>query len=74
MTNEPAERLRRLLTVDGQFTIKPGDAIVGLFDEALAAERRATVERIRAAVTEAHPFVTADVKRVLAILDAEAQR
>jgi len=69
MTNEPAERLRRLLTVDGQFTIKPGDAIVGLFDEALAAERRATVERIRAAwetCDEAEQFV--------AILDAEAQR
>jgi hypothetical protein len=69
-SNEAAERLRnsRFLT-----TFQKRD-----LDDALAAERRATVERIRAEAVEYHRFDN-EVAWVLlddlfAILDAEAER
>jgi hypothetical protein len=59
-TNEAAERLRFYLTDDP-------DAIRHL-DEALAAERRATVERIEAQIAER------GIMALQAILDEEAAR
>jgi hypothetical protein len=70
MTNDAAERLREHFREYEE--PEDADALIELFDEALAAERRATVERIRAAYLAAangaeHPVI-------LAILDAEAER
>ena len=66
MTNEPAERLRKWITAHGIFDYAERD-----LDEALAAERRATVERIRAKA----PNYPLNFRRWLdAILDAEAER
>lgn len=81
MSNEAAETLQinfRSQTVPlGRYN---GDAGYKVFrkdlDAALAAERRATVERIPAAIEEAWDWrgtTPADLaERVLAILDAEA--
>jgi hypothetical protein len=77
MSNEAAERLRRLqiAAIDGDEAFEAND----LLDAALAAERRATVERIRAAYWERRltpkgftRFVSED--DMTAIFDAEAQR
>jgi hypothetical protein len=67
VTNDAAERLREYLGLR-----LLDDPLRELLDAALAAERRATVERIRAAYLAAangaeHPVI-------LAILDAEAER
>jgi hypothetical protein len=79
MTNEAAERLRDTLTEDGWGT---GSVAMNLIDDALAAERRATVERIRTALRP--EFVVDDISdeslwyydkdKTDAILDAEADR
>jgi hypothetical protein len=68
MTNEAAERLRDVLYERHREKVSP-PFLSRLLDEALAAERRATVDRIRAA-TDSGMFL-ADI---LAILDAEAER
>ena len=72
-TNEAAERLRAwslALATDSESVYGAYDKAV---DAALAAERRATVERIRAALQ-----MTWDRDqrwdRIVAILDAEAER
>jgi hypothetical protein len=62
--NEAAERLRSILNANG--------AAPHLLDEALAAERRATVERIRAAWPE--PDGERSTRILDAILDEEAAR
>jgi hypothetical protein len=64
MSNEAAERLRSILNANG--------AAPHLLDEALAAERRATVERIRAAWPE--PDGERSTRILDAILDEEAAR
>ena len=67
-TNEAAERLLTLLEDCGYAP----ELMQSDIDEALAAERTATVERIRAALPNAG--APASVTVVLAILDAEAAR
>ena len=69
-TNEAAERLREHLsnlTTERVYSVAWLDAL----DEALAAERRATVERIRAALNAVHLILRDDLS---AILDEEAAR
>jgi hypothetical protein len=83
MTNEPAERLRSFLETfapwhdPGKLALQKHE-VGPLFDAALAAERRATVERIRAAVTAINADYPQTVVIYLqdldAILDAEAER
>jgi hypothetical protein len=78
MTNEAAERLRSYLRK--WFDTRQFED--GLLDDALAAERRATVERIRTALRP--EFVVDDISdeslwyydkdKTDAILDAEADR
>ena len=74
MSNEAAERLRRLqiAAIDGDEAFEAND----LLDAALTTERKATVERIGnriTALTEAalSPPTLAELRT---ILDAEAQR
>jgi hypothetical protein len=73
MTNDAAERLRSYLRA---MELEDGYSKQHLhndLDKALAAERRATVERIRGAVTHNDKlYVRVDL--FLAILDAEAER
>ena len=66
--NEAAERLRR------EFRDVDTRTFVVLLDEALAAERRATVERIREAVLQDEPWGLDVRLRIEAILDEEAAR
>ena len=71
MSNEAAERLRR-------YTQSMSATMLAIFEEALAAERRATVERIwddSRAMVLPRSFRMSDLRIVLdAILDAEAAR
>jgi hypothetical protein len=78
LTNEAAQALRRQLTAG--YIPKQWSA---LLDEALAAERKATVERIRAALEamlvfnakdEVQEILKLGIRHALAILDAEAAR
>lgn len=74
MTNDAAERLRSELVVGVD---EPDEPARALLDEALAAERRATVERIREAYELAVSNLyggAPDEANVRAILDAEAER
>lgn len=77
MINEAEGRLRSYLGDEQTLRGPHGEPIrpIDLLDEALADERRATVERIRpkvkrSAVNSARQFVEADID---AILDAEAK-
>lgn len=80
MTNEAAERLRGSLEGGQTIRGRRGEPYspLQLFDEALVAERRATVERIRER-SEAHLAIgkLSGYKRIPAwldaILDAEAK-
>lgn len=74
-SNETAERLRDQLSkeyYEQDYTTPHTD----LLDEALAAERKATVERIRAALHDRNLMSTQDddFRSTDAILDAEAAR
>ena len=83
MTTDPAERLRTFLTY-----IRVDDAVrqerLADLDAALAAERRATVERIRAALEDritvlehpanGEPFDVVIDAEIQHALDAEAYR
>jgi hypothetical protein len=75
--NEAAERLPVRLLRERFDRWDDADADL-LLDEALAAERRATVERVRAVLDEAmQPYGAIDdafKPEILAILDAEAER
>jgi hypothetical protein len=75
MTNEPAERLRVAVQRGAEYPARRG-LLLKLIDETLAAERRATVERIRAALqpTKQRTNPVYPLREVEAILDAEAQR
>jgi hypothetical protein len=72
-TNEAAERLSRFLGLERQEELADL-ALHNLLDEALAAERRATVERIRERLTGYYPDTELFVKDIVAILDEEADR
>lgn len=69
MSNEAAERLlRRLIKYDSNV---PGSDLSDLAKEALAAERRATVERIRDQFLPADYVTPSSLEE---FLDAEAER
>lgn len=70
-TNDAADRLSDALLDH----MRPASAeqLAKLLDAALAAERRATVERIRAEVVQ-YGIVDVPIKRLLAILEAERDR
>lgn len=76
-SNEAAERLIERLADDPIMAPEGGfadwDAAVILADDALAAERKATVERIRAKV-EKYPYEFMPKDATRTILDAEAAR
>jgi hypothetical protein len=76
MSNEAAERLRETLAADGWVE---GSLATNQLDLALAAERRATVERIQHEVLfyrnrTGKPSERIPVTALLAILDEEAAR
>jgi len=85
MTNEPAERLffafspqwtietGRVENPDGTVTIE-GVTVKATVEAMLAAERKATVERIRAAIDADSMWSEKDYARANVILDAEAER
>jgi hypothetical protein len=79
VTNESAERLREWIHTHADYMFREdGPPAKAMLDEALAAERRATVERVRAVLDEAmQPYGAIDdafKPEILAILDAEAKR
>jgi len=70
MSNEAAERLRSFLNT--RFVPGHPENHAADLDAALAAERRATVERIQARLPEAGDPISWTV--LMAILDSEAER
>lgn len=79
MTNEAAERLRAVIREQAEWENESPDLALRWLDDALTAERRATVERIRAALVRqspSHPHLndSGTWRVITAILDEEAVR
>ena len=74
--NEAAERHGEAKLRERFSEWEYGHEWLAALDEALAAERRATVERIRERLREVHPALTytLTVNELAAILDEEAAR